>query len=273
VLVEIATRDASQALRTRAAAALSAFDDGSVAPALVASYSSQTPLVRRSILDTLVARPGSALVLVEGIQAGQVARAELSPSHEAVVRRHKDAKLASLVQAVLTTTQNAERKQVLETYRAALDTDADPRAGRVLFRKHCAGCHRIGDVGVNVAPDISDSRVKTHEQLLVDVLSPNQAIDNNYVSYTVVTTSGLVHTGILAAETASSITLRQQDDKSVDVLRADIESIASSGASLMPEGFEKHLSTREMAEVISFVKNWRYLEQEVPGTIGAAGKQ
>ncbi len=122
---------------------------------------------------------------------------------------------------------------------------------------------------MDVAPDISDSRVKTPSQLLTDILNPNQAIDNNYVSYTVATSDGNVHSGLIAAETASAVTLRQPENKTLTLLRADIEAIRSSGVSLMPEGFEKHLSHQQMADLIAFVKNWRYLEQPIPGTIGA----
>jgi putative heme-binding domain-containing protein len=78
---------------------------------------------------------------------------------------------------------------------------------------------------------------------------------------------GAVHTGIIAAETAGSITLRQPEDKRLDLLRADVELIRTSGASLMPEGFEKQLTHQQMADLISFIKNWRYLEQPIPGTL------
>src|SRR5690606_22868767 len=104
----------------------------------------------------------------------------------------------------LTSEIPACRRAALADYHNVIQRDADPHAGKNLFRQHCATCHHIGDVGVDVAPDISDSRVKTPEQLLTDILNPNQAIDNNYVSYTVVTADGNVHTGLIAAETASS---------------------------------------------------------------------
>jgi putative heme-binding domain-containing protein len=161
---------------------------------------------------------------------------------------------------------------VLADYQTCLEMEADPRAGRQLFRQHCSTCHRIGDLGVNVAPDISDSRVKTAAQLLTDVLNPNQAIDNNYVSYTVVTTGGATHVGIIGAETASSLVLRQAEDKSVTLLRTDIEAIRSNGVSLMPEGFEKTLSRQQVADVISFVKNWRYLDPASGTTIAVPAK-
>ena len=51
------------------------------------------------------------------------------------------------------------------------------------------------------------------------------------------------------------------------MLRADVEAVRSNGVSLMPEGFEKELSKQQLADLISFVKNWRYLDQPIPGTL------
>ena len=141
---------------------------------------------------------------------------------------------------------------------------AKPERGRLVFEKNCATCHQIGKLGVNVGPDIADLRTKTPAQVLLDVLSPNQAIDNNYVSYTVITKDGRVETGFIAAETASSITLKQPENKTQLILRQDIEELKSNGVSLMPEGLEKNISIEQMADLISFVKNWRYLNGQVP---------
>ena len=115
-----------------------------------------------------------------------------------------------------------------------------------------------------MAPNISDSRVKTHAQLLVDILDPNRAIDNNYFSYTLVDTSGKVSTGIISSETSSSVTMKQPEGKTITVLRSDIEQLKPNGVSLMPVGFEKQLTVAQMADVISFIKNWRYLDGRVP---------
>jgi len=125
-------------------------------------------------------------------------------------------------------------------------------------------CHKIGDLGIDVAPDISDSRTKTPAQLLNDILNPNQAIDGNYVSYTIVTRDGRSETGIIGAETANSITLRQPEGKTALVLRQEIEELKSNGISLMPEGLEKNIPIEQMADLIAFIKNWRYLDGSVP---------
>ncbi len=270
-LAQIVAQDPAQSLRVRAATALAAYGDEATSAALLASFTEQTPIVRRAILDALIAQGASAGRLLDAIESGDIPRRELDAARETALRKHADAKIRARAEELLVAAVPAERKRVLEEYQACLTLPADPRAGLELFRQHCSTCHRIAGVGVNVAPDISDSRVKTPEQLLTDILHPNQAIDNNYVSYTVVA-GGVMHTGLIANETASSITLRQPENKSLDLLRADIESVQSTGASLMPEGFEKHLSQRQIADLISFIKNWRYLDQPIPTTIDPATK-
>jgi putative heme-binding domain-containing protein len=141
---------------------------------------------------------------------------------------------------------------------------ADAKRGQVVFEKICAACHRISGVGVNVAPDISDSRTKKLDQLLTDILQPNRAIDNNYLGYTVRLLDGTVLTGILTTETATSITLRQQGGKDAVLARSEIDELRSSGVSLMPEGLEKQIPPQEMADLLSFIKNWRYLDGRTP---------
>ncbi len=134
-----------------------------------------------------------------------------------------------------------------------------------MFRQNCATCHRVADVGTTVGPDISDTRTKTPEVLLQDILNPNAAIDANYVNYTVVTKSGKEISGLIATESASSITLRRAENQTDLVLRQDIDEVRSTGVSLMPEGLEKTITLEQMADLISFLKNWRYLDGKTPG--------
>ena len=106
---------------------------------------------------------------------------------------------------------------------------ADAQDAPGYFRQNCASCHKVGGVGVNVAPDISDTRTKTAAQLLGDILQPNRAIDNNYLGYTVRLADGSVLTGILTSETATSITVRQQGGKDAVLSRAEIDWVSRSG--------------------------------------------
>jgi putative heme-binding domain-containing protein len=123
----------------------------------------------------------------------------------------------------------------------------------------------VAGIGVQVGPDISELLGRTREQLLTDVLEPSQAIDGAYQSYLVITTDGRQHTGLIAAETDYTLTLRQADNQETPLLRREIERVQATGASFMPEGFERTLDPQAMADVIAFLREWRYLPPpEVP---------
>src|SRR5262249_4815474 len=100
------------------------------------------------------------------------------------------------------------------------------------------------------------------EALLQDILDPNAAIDSNYINYTVALKNGRVLTGLIAAETASSITLKRSEAQADVLLRQDVEGVVSTGVWLVPEGLEKTISVPEMADLLSFLKGWRYLEEK-----------
>ncbi len=71
------------------------------------------------------------------------------------------------------------------------------------------------------------------------------------------TDAGQTFTGMLAAETGNSITLVGQQGKSQTILRSQLESLASSGKSVMPEGLEKDLSQQDLANVIGLLRSTR----------------
>ncbi len=234
------------------------------AETLLADFSRQTPAIRSTILTALSQNRGLTATLVDALEAKQIAVSELSPIQQRQLQSHNDPGLKTRIGQLLANSGAADRKQVIEQYQPALTLPSDPLRGRAVFQKNCITCHRIGNLGVNVAPDIADSRTKTPEALLTDILDPNRAIDNNYFSYTVLLDDGRVLTGIIAADTGTSITLRQPEDKTTTLLKDEIEEMKSDGVSLMPAGLEKNISVQEMADLISFIKNWRYLDGAVP---------
>ena len=60
-------------------------------------------------------------------------------------------------------------------------------------------------------------------------------------------------TGMIMAETATSITIRRPDGTSETILRVNIEELRSTGMSFMPEGLEKSINHQEMADLIAYL--------------------
>lgn len=258
VLLPLAMKDADQGVRLRAIAALAKGADIAPWKELLDSFSHATPAQQRGVLDGIFARPERIAILLDAIERGTVKPAVLDPVRAKLLLNSKDATTKSRAEKLLAAAVPADREKVLAEYRPALEFQADAARGRRIFEKRCAVCHKIGDVGIQFAPDISDSRERTPIQLLTDILQPNRAIDSNYFSYTAITNDGRVHTGVLGAETSTSVTLRQQEGKSETLRRDEIEELHSDGVSYMPDGLEKDIPPQDMADLISFIKNWRY---------------
>jgi len=91
--------------------------------------------------------------------------------------------------------------------------------------------------------------------LLTGVLDPNRQVDPKYVAYTVILNSGEAVYGVITAETGGSLTLKGLDGKDRPVIRTEVKSIASTGKSLMPDGFESAMKDSELADLILFVKS------------------
>ena len=270
VLKKLSFSNEPQDVRLAVIDVWSGHHDAEIGPQLLANFDVQTPVFRRAVLDALLARNDRITLLLDEIEAKRISVTELNPTQINRLKRNRDAKLKNRASQLIASAISTDRAKVIDEYRSALTKEADPDRGREVFARNCANCHRIGDLGTEVAPDIADSRTKTPEYLLTSILDPNRAIDANYYSFTVVTLQGKVYTGIIAAETALSITLKQPEGKADTILRDEIDEFKSNGISLMPEGLEKTITVDQMADLIRFVKNWRYMDGKVPlGTTSA----
>lgn len=271
VLARLSLSAVDATIRVRAIAALSRHAAPRAWQQLLQQLPSATPIVRRAILDALLVRPRRTHRLLDAIQDGSLRPGEIDRPRVNRLLNHSSPDVKKRAARLFREAIPADRAQVLAQYRSVLKMPADAHRGRDVFRRHCATCHRVGDKGVDVGPDISDSRTKTPLQLLTDILQPNRAIDSNYIGYGVITSEGRALSGILVAETGNSITIRQEENKTVTLRHDQIEEIQSTGHSLMPVGLERDIPRQDMADLIAYIKNWRYLDGRIPIDTPSAG--
>src|SRR5262249_38137841 len=109
--------------------------------------------------------------------------------------------------------------------------------------------------GVEVGPDLlSALKTKPPEALLIDILDPSREVDPRYLNYQVRTEAGRVFSGMIASETANSITLRRAEKAEDVILRSQIDAIEATAKSIMPEGLETQISKQEMADLIAYLR-------------------
>jgi putative heme-binding domain-containing protein len=225
-------------------------------PVVLGQASALAPSSRDAVFDLLLSRPTLTADLLDAIEEGAVRAGELSLVHKQRLNDYPDRRLKRRAQALLakgSESISGDRKQVLADYADLAHAKGDAANGKAVFTKSCAICHKLRGEGASVGPDLSGMAVHGKEQLLVHILDPNRDVEGNFVSYVAMLTDGLVVSGMLAGESATSIDLVDAEGKRQSILREDIDQLSRSGASLMPEGFEKQLSRAQLTDVLEYL--------------------
>lgn len=242
-----------QEVQLAALGVLARLDDPDVAELILQAWPGLTPRVRVAAAEALLARSDRALVVLDAIEAGAFPPSELEPTRLRLLAESGDERVRARAKPLLERLAVGRRQDVVAAYQAALTLPADPARGKEVFKKVCAACHRAQGVGYEIGPNLATLKNRGPETILVNVLDPSREVNPQYLSYVLVTTDGRVITGLLADETASSVTLKRAENASDTVLRVDIEELRSSGLSLMPEGMEKDIDPQAMADLIAYL--------------------
>jgi putative heme-binding domain-containing protein len=255
VLARLLSARVAADVQLAAVRSLAARPDAVSARAMLAAWPELGPTARREVLEHLVARAEWAGLLLEAIAAGKVPAGGLDPARIAQLKAHPNAGVRTRAATVLASVVPSDRKKLIESYSPALDSPGDSGKGKVVFKTNCATCHRLDGEGFDVGPNlVAAVPGKTKADLLVAVLDPNREVDARYVGYTATLLDGRQVTGILAAEGPGSITLRRADGVEDVVRRSDIDSLRSSGVSLMPEGLEKTIPLAAMNDLLAYLQ-------------------
>jgi putative heme-binding domain-containing protein len=212
------------------------------------------PARRAQVLDVLLSREAWIEKLLSALEAQQVSAADFDAARRQKLVRHRTENIRSRGAKLLAVAANADRQEIIEQYRPALVQAGDTERGAQVFAKQCAGCHKLGETGYDVGPDLASLTDKSPEALLTAILDPNRAVEAKFVSYAATTTGGQTISGILADETGNSITLRGPERKDQTILRGDLEELTSTSKSAMPEGLEKDLSRQDIADVVAYLR-------------------
>ena len=263
-LLELALQGSDLQIRLASLEVLGSLTDPRIAPKVMEAFPGQTPQLRRAVLDVMLATETRIGLLLDSLEQGTIKLTEIDPTRQIRLTKNRNKDISSRAEKLFASAVAPDRAAVLEKYQSAITNMGDARRGRAVFEKNCVTCHRVDNTGTNVGPDIGDTRDKLPSYLLLNILDPNRAVDANFFSYTLITKQGKTFTGLVKSETATSITMRMPEGKEETILRADVDEFSTTGQSLMPVGFEKNITVEQMSDLISFLKNWRYLDGTIP---------
>lgn len=254
VLEKILAGNPAVEIQAAAIAAIGETGDAKAPEMILAAWKTLRADARVRAVSALVSRKEWTPKLLAAVESNQVEAAGVDVAARARLLESSDAELVKKARALFAT-DSGERAKVMASYQDALALNGDPVHGKAVFEEHCSRCHSPRKQGGRVGPDLSGVNNKTKEELLKAILDPSAAIEPRFVNYMVTAKDGQVYDGVIANETPAAITLRggtEEGDQTI--LRRNVAEVRASSISLMPEGLEKSVNKKDMADLISYLR-------------------
>ena len=163
-----------------------------------------------------------------------------------------DARLPKLLQDL---PPEDERVTELLNQRRSGFTGATPDKGRgaMHFGKHCAACHRIGDQGNKVGPELDGVGIRGLDRLLEDLLNPNRNVDQAFRASVIARTNGQVASGLVLRKEGGVLLLVDEQGKEQRIPEGEIEEQRILKLSPMPANVAEKLTEAEFYDLVGFL--------------------
>ena len=157
---------------------------------------------------------------------------------------------------------------ILQRHDGYLRAKPDLAKGHEAFNKICATCHKLGDEGHKIGPQLDGIGVRGLDRLLEDVLDPNRNVDQAFRASLITTSDGRTFSGLVLREEGEVVVLADQQGKELLIPRADIADRRVQLLSPMPANVADLLNETEFYNLIAFLLSQ---QSQGPGT-GVQGR-
>jgi putative heme-binding domain-containing protein len=241
------------AVQRAALSVLGGSNHPAVADILLSHWATFGPQLREQAVETLFSRKPWLEKLLDALEAGGFIVRDLDSNRRQALLKHDDPVLRARAEKLFAASMLSPRDEVVKAHQDVLNLPGDAARGHEIYLKNCAQCHRIKEEGFAVGPDLVTVAQSGAEKILTNILDPNREVNQQYVNYTVDTKDLETISGVVASDTASSVTLKRAFGENTTILRSNIEDMRSEKLSIMPEGLEQGLSKQDLADVIAFI--------------------
>ncbi|MCS6863461.1 MAG: PQQ-dependent sugar dehydrogenase [Gemmataceae bacterium] len=118
----------------------------------------------------------------------------------------------------------------------------------------CVNCHKIGDRGTSLGPDLSRiGAERSRTELLDSLLNPSARVDPQYAAFNIRTKDDQTYTGIITRRNDVELVLRDANNREITLDADAVESVRPSRLSLMPDGLLSGLTPQHAADLLDYL--------------------
>jgi putative heme-binding domain-containing protein len=207
--------------------------------------------------DKLLANPKAALYVARKLGSGKM-KADERDQLLAAAAKLDPGPVRDLFEGYLPVDEKVGRKLGSSPRpKTILALKGDSGRGEKLFWSkalNCASCHKIGDQGISIGPDLSTiGKLRPREDLLESILEPSRRIEPKFAAYVARTADGRAFTGLLVRRDEKEVVLRDGLNKEIVLAAKNVEDLKPSPKSLMPDGQMAGLTAQEAADLLEYL--------------------
>ena len=219
---------------------------------LLDAWRSFTASLQNVALDGILREPRRVPSLLDAVEAGTVQPWTIRGARRGRLFRVSEGETLERARTLLRSSP-PDLRALTDQYGVAARTTGDIATGREVFNKNCSQCHKVGETGSEVGPDLLSLSGRTKYEFLENILDPNSNIVPGYEEYLVQTHDGRALTGVMASQGPATVTLRRSEGEEDTIARSQIANLRSLGVSAMPEGVQEDISVRQMTDLLEYL--------------------
>jgi putative membrane-bound dehydrogenase-like protein len=265
LLLTTLTQDASVAARIQAAAMLSSSTLTPTQTLTLAPTLSQVgPIELRELTKLLRRTSPKEVAAAEALTTAIARNPALISQQESVYRAALSEQPPKLFEQIILPARLAAeagmdlKKRELGAIAEAA-THGTPARGQVLFasgKGTCIACHKIGELGRAIGPDLSKiGAIRTERDLAESIVFPSSTLARDYEAHLFETSDGQTALGVVRSHTAEGLRIVDIAGQEKTLLHAQIVSDTLLTESLMPMGLDATLSRPELADLIAWLRS------------------
>ena len=253
------------ALREKSAQVLAGMNRPEALEELVKSLAAASARLQNVIAAGLASSQPGAEALLKAIETGKASARLLQD--KVVQTKLNDSKLPKAAERIALLTKglpSADQKMLaLMKQRSAGFAKAKPdiALGKLVFTKHCAACHQIGNEGVKVGPQLDGIGGRGMDRLLEDILDPNRNVDAAFRVTYLTMKDGKTIPGLVLREEGQILVLADDKGKEVRIPKSEIEEKRLSLLSPMPANLVDTIPEKDFHDLIAYLLTQRAKEK------------
>lgn len=244
-------------IRREAILALDISNNPATVEVLLEQYATFSQDEKQAAVSLLATRQHFAIALLDLIESGTISREDVSAYTLQQLKSFNVTELQDRLQALWANDQSKLLKsEEIANYEIKMSSEflsqGNASAGRLVFERTCAKCHRLFGEGGDIAPDLTGSGRKKPDYILRNLIDPSAEIDAAYRLTTVLTDDGRLYNGFMVHQDDKWLIIRTQDAK-IRLSMNEVDELVKSKASMMPEGMLRSFTDEQIRDLLVYL--------------------